>query len=75
MAQAKQCDRCQKFYKYNHCKTDRLMSWRKKETGSVAKIAVIDNQGDSLYYDLCDDCLRILDYFLSNKEIKLQGVI
>lgn len=75
MAQAKQCDRCKNFYKYNHCKSERLLSWRKKESGSIAKIAIIDNQGDSLNYDLCDDCLKILDYFLLNKKIKLEGVI
>ena len=75
MSQAKECDRCKNFYKYNHCKSERLISWRRIEIGSVSKIAVIDDEGNPIYYDLCDDCLRILDYFLSNKEIKLKGVI
>lgn len=75
MSQAKQCDRCQNFYKYNHCKSERLISWRRIKIGSVSKIAVIDDKNNPKYYDLCDDCLRILDYFLSNKEIKLKGVI
>ena len=77
MACAKQCDRCGNYYRGNYYKTETLIGYRAKEDAndSIEYITISTVKNVKKSFDLCDDCLKILDYFLSNKEIKLKGVI
>lgn len=77
MACAKQCDRCGNYYKGNYYKTETLVGYRAKEDAgdSIKHITISTAKKVEKSFDLCDDCLKILNYFLSNKEIKLKGVI
>ncbi len=78
MAYAKQCDRCGNYYKKNYYKTETLIGYRASEDTSDSikfiTISTVNNTDKS--FDLCDDCLKLLSYFLSNKKIiKFEGVI
>lgn len=78
MANARQCDRCGDYYKRNYYKSESLMTYRAKEDdGDFLKDIVINTEKGSIKdYDLCDNCFKMLGYFLSNKKIiKFEGVI
>lgn len=78
MAYAKQCDRCGNYYKKNCYKTETLVGYRASEDAcdSINFITISTVENVSKSFDLCDDCLKLLNYFLSNKKIiKFEGVI
>lgn len=75
MSFAKRCDRCKGFYEKNYFKSDKLLNTFKFENDSILSISIDTKFNSGYSYDLYDDCLKLLDYFLSNKEIKLKGVI
>lgn len=58
MAEARQCERCRGFYLV-------------KSKDKIAKITLTNDSCTGIYgrHDLCDDCIRKLDLFLSGKEL------
>ena len=75
MAAAKKCDRCKNYYEKNYFKSDKFFNIFKFENDSIVGINVKTHFSNGYSFDLCDDCLQLLDYFLSNKEMRFKGVI
>ena len=70
MARAMKCDRCGKFYAYY----DGNIEFKNSELSNG--VILINRDLDNRYwerksYDLCIDCMRKLELFLKNEEVKL----
>lgn len=75
MACAKKCDRCKDYYEKNYFKSDKFFNTFKFENDNVMGISIDTKFANGYSYDLCDNCLELLSYFLSNKEIRFKGVL
>lgn len=63
MADAKKCDRCEKFYEENTI-TKRINGYIYK----IGGITVLSTGESNVFYaDLCDDCVKDLNKFLNGK--------
>lgn len=75
MAHAKICDRCGNVYGKNELSAD----FGSNKFGTVKGVCVMfaENNPDlnrkNAYLDLCDDCARMLNLFLQDKNTKVYG--
>ena len=70
MAKARKCDRCGKFYAYY----DGNIEFKNSELSNG--VILINRDLDNGYwerksYDLCIDCMKKLEIFIKNEEVKL----
>ena len=78
MAEAKKCDRCGKYYDNNdrYCNPHQFDDHCVATTGPIeieymAKISIATKWRKIIAeYDLCDDCLGKLRYFMDGRELK-----
>lgn len=71
MSFAKKCDRCKSFYEKNYYKGEKLYNHYKDKDDSFYKLEIVTSFKNGYKYDLCDNCLELLDMFLLNKEFKI----
>lgn len=71
MAFAIKCDRCKAYYEKNRYKGEKLFNHYKNDKDSFYKLEISTHHKNGYKYDLCDDCLELLDMFLLNKDLRI----
>ena len=71
MASAIKCDRCKTYYEKNQYRGEKLFNYLKNKDDAFHKLEIVTHCRNGYRYDLCDDCLELLDMFLLNKDLRI----